>query len=60
MEVDATEPRPARRDGARRSDPAPGPHHEPGDFSTDRRVLVHSGMAVAIGAAAALVADALV
>jgi Voltage gated chloride channel len=60
MELDATEPRPARRDGGRRPDPTLGPHDQLGDFSTDRRVLVLSGMAVAIGAAAALVADALV
>ncbi len=44
-----------------------GPGHQPGgargelaDFSTDRRVLVLSGMAVAIGGLAALVAYALV
>src|SRR5579864_4645891 len=59
MEVDAAEPRQARREGARRPVP-PGPHDDLADFSTDRRVLVLSGMAVAIGVAAALVADALV
>jgi len=60
MEVDPTPPRPSRRDAGRRPHPPPGPHHELADFSTDRRVLVLSGMAVAIGVAAALVADALV
>jgi CIC family chloride channel protein len=38
----------------------PGPHDELADFSTDRRVLALSGMAAAIGVAAALVAYALV
>jgi chloride channel protein, CIC family len=61
MEVDATTPRrPRRRDAGQRTHPPPGPHDALGDFSTDRRVLVLSGMAVVIGAAAALVADALV
>src|ERR1700720_648129 len=59
MEGDAAESRQARREGAPRPDP-PGPHDELADFSTDRRVLVLSGMAVVIGVAAALVADALV
>jgi chloride channel protein, CIC family len=58
-EIDAAQPWQPRRKGARRPDP-PGPHDELADFSTDRRVLVLSGMAVAIGVAAALVADALV
>ena len=48
MEVDASHPRPA------------APHDELADFSTDRRVLVLSGLAVAIGAIAAPVAYALV
>jgi H+/Cl- antiporter ClcA len=37
-----------------------GARDQLGDFSTDRRVLILSGMAVAVGAAAALVAWALV
>jgi len=60
MEVDPVELRPARRDAGRGPHPPPAPHDELADFSTDRRVLVLSGMAVAIGVAAALVADALV
>jgi CIC family chloride channel protein len=61
MEVDAALPRPDRQDADDRSHREPPvPHGELADFSTDRRVLVLSGMAVAIGGVAALVAYALV
>jgi CBS domain-containing protein len=61
MEVEAELPQPVPREPEERARPRPpGPHGELADFSTDRRVLALSGMAVAIGAAAALVAYALV
>jgi H+/Cl- antiporter ClcA/predicted transcriptional regulator len=61
MEADAALPKPHRQDSGQRSRPTtPGQRGELADFSTDRRVLVLSGMAMAIGVAAALVADALV
>jgi CIC family chloride channel protein len=61
MEVDAALPRPDRQDADDRSHREPPvAHGELADFSTDRRVLVLSGMAVAIGGVAALVAYALV
>ncbi|HEV3455622.1 MAG TPA: chloride channel protein [Thermoanaerobaculia bacterium] len=61
MEVDAALPRPDRQDAEDRSHREPPvAHGELADFSTDRRVLVLSGMAVAIGGVAALVAYALV
>jgi len=60
-EVDTALPRPHRQDAGERPHPQPpGSRDALADFSTDRRVLVLSGMAVAIGVAAALVADALV
>ncbi|MBV8202622.1 MAG: chloride channel protein, partial [Acidobacteria bacterium] len=53
-----------RRKGRQSEEPGhalpPPPRDRLADFSTDRRVLELSGMAVAIGAAAALVAYALV
>jgi CIC family chloride channel protein len=61
MEVDAAQTGPSGQDSGSRSQPKPpGAHAALADFSTDRRVLVLSGMAVVIGVAAALVADALV
>ena len=61
MKVGAALPRPSRRETHEPSDPKPhGLHDELADFSTDRRVLVLSGMAVGIGVVAALVAYALV
>jgi CIC family chloride channel protein len=61
MEVDAAQTGPSRQDSGGRSHLKPtGAHAALADFSTDRRVLVLSGMAVVIGVAAALVADALV
>jgi CIC family chloride channel protein len=61
MEVDAALPRPNQHDADERSRRTPhGPHGELADFSTDRRVLALSGLAVAIGVVAALIAYALV
>ena len=62
MELDdAALPQPYRQDAGERSHPKPpGLRNELADFSTDRRVLTLSGLAVAIGVAAALVAWALV
>ncbi len=64
MEIDEDPSHPIRPDGrgpttATTAQPLL-PRDELADFSTDRRVLVLSGMAVAIGVAAALVAYALV
>jgi CIC family chloride channel protein len=58
MELDAAPPQPTAPTAF---DPKPPrPHDKLADFSTDRRVLALSAMAVAIGVAAALVAYALV
>jgi WD40 repeat protein len=44
MQVDATGPRQARRDGGRRPDPTPGPHDELADFSTGVAISHDNGV----------------
>jgi CIC family chloride channel protein len=61
MEAGGALQQPDRQKAGEISHPRPPrPHDELADFSTDRRVLVLSGLAAAIGVAAALVAYALV